>query len=172
MAMLRTAMQAWCRGGHAPSTVVPQINELMHASLDEGMFITACFLNLNRRTGQLRYVNCGHNPAIVRRADGTLEYLDRGGGPPLGVIETLNPPAESTMLFPGDLLVLYTDGIPEAFSPHDKLMGMDLLYQAIHQGQGDPQRTRDAVLETVNQHAAGRPRVDDQTLVVMGYGKA
>lgn len=172
MAMLRTAMQAWCRGGHAPSTVVPQINELMHASLDEGMFITACFLRFDRRTGELRYVNCGHNPPILRRADGTLESLDSGGGPPLGVCQDLNPPPETVKLQPGDMLVLYTDGIPEAFSPRNELLGMDRLNAAIHQGQGDPERTKAAVLETVNQHAAGRPRVDDQTLVVIGYGQA
>ena len=169
MAMLRTAMQSWCRGGHAPSTVVPQINELMHASLDDGMFITACFLNLDRRTGRVEYVNCGHNPPIVRRREGGIVQLDGGGGPPLGVCRELDPPAAAVTLERGDLLVLYTDGIPEAFSPRDELLGMRRLSEAIAQGAGDPERTKRAVLETVERHAAGRPRVDDQTLVVMGY---
>lgn len=169
MAMLRTAMQSWCRGGHAPNTVVPQINELMHASLDEGMFITACFLNLDRRTGRLSYVNCGHNPPIVRRRTGRMVPLDEGGGPPLGVCRELDPaPAELT-LEPGDLTVLYTDGIPEAFSPRDELFGMHRLTEAVHRGEGDPERTKRAVLAAIDLHAAGRPRVDDQTLVVMGY---
>lgn len=169
MAMLRTAMQAWCRGGHAPSTVVPQINELMHASLDEGMFITACFLNLDRRTGKLEYVNCGHNPPIVRRRGGGIALLNGAGGPPLGVCRELNPPADTVTLEPGDLIVLYTDGIPEAFSPRNELLGMRRLCEAIERGAGDPERTRQAVLEAVDHHAAGRPRVDDQTLVVVGY---
>jgi len=172
MAMLRTAMQSWCRGGHAPSTVVPQINELMHASLDEGMFITACFLNLDRRTGKLEYVNCGHNPPIVRRRDGGIVLLDDGGGPPLGVCNELDPPPSSFTLEPGDVLVLYTDGIPEAFSPRNELLGMRRLSEAVDRGGGDPERTRQAVLEAVDSHAAGRPRVDDQTLVVMGYRTA
>lgn len=169
MAMLRTAMQSWCRGGHAPNTVVPEINELMHASLDDGMFITACFLNLDRRTGKLEYVNCGHNPPIVRRRNGEIALLDDGGGPPLGVCEELDPPAATFTLQPGDLLVLYTDGIPEAFNPHDELLGMQRLSDAISRGEGDPERTKQAVLEEVDRHAAGKPRVDDQTLVVMGY---
>ncbi len=169
MAMLRTAMQSWCRGGHAPNTVVPHINELMHASLYDGMFITACFLNLDRRTGKLEYVNCGHNPPIVRRRNGTLTLLDAEGGWPLGVCEELNPPAGSLTLEPGDLLVLYTDGIPEAFNPRGELLGMPRLIEAINRGEGDPERTRKAVLETVDDHAAGRPRQDDQTLVLMGF---
>ncbi|MBX3402547.1 MAG: SpoIIE family protein phosphatase [Phycisphaeraceae bacterium] len=169
MAMLRTAMQSWCRGGHAPATVVPQINELMHTSLDEGMFITACFLNLDRRTGVLNYVNCGHNPPMLRRRGGGVELLNAGGGPPLGVSKDLNPPAASITLAPGDLLVLYTDGISEAFSPRNELFGLPNLAAAIDRGEGDPERTRRSVLEAVDRHAAGRPRVDDQTLVVMGY---
>jgi serine phosphatase RsbU (regulator of sigma subunit) len=169
MAMLRTAMQSWCRGGHAPNTVVPEINELMHASLDEGMFITACFLNLDRRTGRLEYVNCGHTPPIVRRRGGGVLFLDSGGGPPLGVCEELNPPVGAITLETGDLVVLYTDGIPEAFSPRNELLGMQRLAEAVERGEGDPERTKQAVLETVDRHAAGRPRVDDQTLLVMGY---
>ncbi len=169
MAMLRTAMQSWCRGGHAPSTVVPKINELMHASLDEGMFITACFLHLDRRTGALEYVNCGHNPPMVRRRGGGVEMLDGGGGPPLGVCTELDPPGGSMTLGAGDALVLYTDGIPEAFSPRSELLGMARLAEAVDRGEGNPERTREAVLEMVERHAAGRPRVDDQTLVVMGY---
>lgn len=169
MAMLRTAMQSWCRGGHAPNTVVPQINELMHSSLDEGMFITACFLCLDRQSGELNYVNCGHNPPIIRRRGGQISLLDAGGGPPLGVCKDLDPHPGSFTLEPGDLLVLYTDGIPEAFSPGNELLGMQRLIEAIGRGEGDPERTKRDVLETVIQHAAGRPRVDDQTLVVMGY---
>jgi len=169
MAMLRTAMQSWCRGGHTPNTVVPEINELMHASLDEGMFITACFLSLDRRTGALAYVNCGHNPPMVRRRGGGVVLLDSGGGPPLGVCKDLDPPAATITLAPGDLLALYTDGIPEAFSPRHELLGMERLVEAIKRGEGDPEHTKRAVLEAVDRHAAGRPREDDQTLVVMGY---
>jgi sigma-B regulation protein RsbU (phosphoserine phosphatase) len=169
MAMLRTAMQSWCRGGHAPRTVVPQINELMHASLDAGMFITACFLSLDRRTGKLDYVNCGHNYPMVRRSGGGIELLDSEGGPPLGICAELDPVSGSLMLAPGDILVLYTDGITEAFSPNNELLGMEGLVEAVERGGGDPERTKLAVLATVDRHAAGRPRVDDQTLVVMGY---
>jgi sigma-B regulation protein RsbU (phosphoserine phosphatase) len=169
MAMMRTAMHSWARRGIAPNTVVPEINELMHTSLDEGMFITACFLNLDRRTGKLEYVNCGHNPPMVRRRGGGVELLDAGGGPPLGVSKELDPPAGETTLEPGDLLVLYTDGIPEAFSPQHELLGLRRVAEAVERGAGDPERTKRSVLELVDRHAAGRPRVDDQTLVVMGY---
>lgn len=169
MAMMRTAMHSWARRGIAPNTVVPEINQLMHTSLDEGMFITACFVRLDRRTGELSYVNCGHNPPIVRRSGGAVELLETGGGPPLGVSRELDPPAGKATLAPGDLLVLYTDGIPEAFSPRHELLGMAKVLEAVARGGGEVEGTKRAVLETVERHAAGRPRVDDQTLVVMGY---
>jgi serine phosphatase RsbU (regulator of sigma subunit) len=169
MAMLRTAMHSWGRRRGSPQTVVSEVNSLMHASLDEGMFITACFLNLDRRTGELRYINCGHNPPMVRRRGGGVVLLDEGGGPPLGVDAGLEASAGVFTLEPGDLLVLYTDGLPEAFSARDELFGMANLAAAVDLGGGDPERTKRSVLEAVERHAAGRPRVDDQTLVVMGY---
>lgn len=172
MAMLRTAMQSWCRGGRSPSTVIPDLNDLMHSSLDEGMFITACFLHLDRRTGTITYVNCGHNPPIVRRRDGGFDFLDDGGGPPLGVCAELHPTSSSISLTSGDLLMLYTDGIPEAFSPRRELFGMPRLLEAIERGQGDPMRTKHAVQQALDQHAAGMPRQDDQTLVAMLYRTA
>ena len=167
MAMMRTAMHSWARRGIAPNTVVPEINQLMHTSLDEGMFITACFVRLDRRTGELNYVNCGHNPPIVRRSGGAVELLVSGGGPPLGVSRELDPPAAKATLAPGDLLVLYTDGITEAFSPRHELLGMAKVLEAVARGGGDVEDQR-ALLETVERHAAGAA-VDDQTLVVMGY---
>jgi sigma-B regulation protein RsbU (phosphoserine phosphatase) len=106
---------------------------------------------------------------MVRRRGGGVELLDAGGGPPLGVSKELDPPAGATKLEPGDLLVLYTDGIPEAFSPRHELLGLRRVAEAVERGEGDPEKTRRAVLELVDRHAAGRPRVDDQTLVVMGY---
>ncbi|MFO0858390.1 MAG: GAF domain-containing SpoIIE family protein phosphatase [Phycisphaerales bacterium] len=170
MAMLRTAMHSWRRGGRAINTVIPELNTLMQSSLDEGMFITACFLSLDRRTGVLEYVNCGHNPPIVRRRSGEVASLDGEGGPPLGVCEELCPPVASFRLEPGDLMVLYTDGIPEAFSPQNELFGMQRFVQSISEGGGDPELTRRVVLSAVESHAAGRPRADDQTLVAIGFG--
>ncbi len=169
MAMLRTATHSWRRNGHAVNTIVPELNALMQSSLDEGMFITACFLSLNRKSGTLEYINCGHNPPIVRRRSGDLTVLDDGGGPPLGVCEELNPVPCVINLNPGDLIALYTDGIPEAFNPHNEVLGMQRLTDAIQRGAGDPEQTKLAVLETVDQHAAGRPRADDQTLVAIAY---
>jgi sigma-B regulation protein RsbU (phosphoserine phosphatase) len=172
MAMLRTAMQSWCRNGRSPASVVPDLNDLMHTSLDEGMFITACFLHLDRRTGSIHYVNCGHNPPIVRRRVGGFDFLDVGGGPPLGVCADLNPTPASITLRLGDLLLLYTDGITEAFNPRHEQFGLPRFLAAIEQGQGDPIRTKHTVQQALDLHAAGMPRQDDQTLVAMGYRTA
>lgn len=107
--------------------------------------------------------------AALASGGGGIELLDAGGGPPLGVCKDLDPPAATITLAPDDLLALYTDGIPEAFSPRQELLGLRRVAEAVDRGEGDPQKTKRSVLELVDRHAAGRPRVDDQTLVVMGY---
>ncbi len=54
-------------------------------------------------------------------------------------------------------------------APHNELLGMEPFCEAVERGMGAPERTRQAVLDVVERHAKGRPRVDDQTLVVMAY---
>ncbi len=169
VAMLRTAVLAQRAAGLAGTRAAEAINALMCKALRPGAFITALFMSFKPETGQLEFVNRGHPPPLLRRADGCIRSLDVGGGLPLGIMEGAPTPPTETSLEPGDLLILFSDGIPEAFSPSGELFGMPSLMQAVETGQGDPERTKEAILRSVALHEAGRPRRDDQTLVLVSY---
>ena len=76
-------------------------------------FTTAFLAILNTRTGELSYTNAGHNAPILRRADGTLERFDKGGVP-LGILPDARFECGSTVIAPGDSIVIFTDGVVEA----------------------------------------------------------
>jgi serine phosphatase RsbU (regulator of sigma subunit) len=76
-------------------------------------FITLFHVSLDPATGMLTYVDAGHGMAFLRRADGAVEPL-RQRGVPLGVLPDAAYLAEKTRLDPGDTLVLYSDGLPDA----------------------------------------------------------
>ncbi|MEM9166468.1 MAG: PP2C family protein-serine/threonine phosphatase [Planctomycetota bacterium] len=169
MAVFRTAMAATARYTTEPKQTVPDVNAMLYESVEPGTFVTAFLVLIDPASGRGTFVSCGHNPPRLRRASCVIETLDGDGGPPLGILPTMEPFGEPFTMSPGDLLVLYTDGITEAFSPEDELFGTERLDAAIALGEGDPERTRRAILAAVDAHAAGRPRDDDQTLLVMRY---
>ena len=169
VAMLRTAMRAHRFFKRPASAVVREVNHLMRLSLEPGMFVTAQFLSIDLETGVVRCVNCGHQPPIVRGADGTARVVDPGGGPPLGVLDDLDPEAVEFVLNPGDTLVLYTDGITECFNPAGELFGSKRLTSAVAQGGVDAPAIVDSIGRALVAHARHRPSVDDQTLVVVRF---
>jgi sigma-B regulation protein RsbU (phosphoserine phosphatase) len=169
MAILRTAMHATTKNDRPPEFKVPDVNELLYEILEPGTFITAFLVTIDPQTGACVYASCGHNPPRLRRASGAIEILNQNGSPPLGLLPELKGAGDSFTMQPGDTLVLYTDGITEAFSPERELFGEDRLDQAIASADGDPQSVIDAVLRAVAEHTGDRKQEDDQTLVVLRY---
>jgi sigma-B regulation protein RsbU (phosphoserine phosphatase) len=126
-ALLMATMQASLRtvaGEDAPLDVlVPRLNRYACAhSLDGRRFTTAVLAQYEHGTGCLTYVNAGHNMPVVRRSDGTLEELDKGGLP-LGIESTAKYETGSTCLRPGDVLIFFTDGCIEAFNAKSEEFG-------------------------------------------------
>ncbi len=108
-----------------PKAVVGAINsELLHAISDPNFFVTAFYLSC-RKDGTIYYVNAGHNPGYLLRADGRMETIgENSGNIPLGVYKRSFRQSKDT-LHPGDSVVLYTDGISEARRGNDEYFGED-----------------------------------------------
>ena len=118
-------------------------------------------------TGELVYLNAGHNPALVLRADGTVEQLGPGGLP-LGLLPDASYRAERLVLGPEDLACLYSDGITEATSPGDEEFGLDRLAALLAVERGRPlAELMRAIDDAVVSFAAGQPQGDDQTVVLV-----
>jgi phosphoserine phosphatase RsbU/P len=122
--------------GQGPAQVLTIANNLMATQNDEGMFVTIFYGHYHVRTGELRFANGGHNPPFLVRKDDTMLLL----GPPTGPIVGILPDAKYTerreVLAPAELLVLYTDGVTEACSGEDVLLGEEGLRQILAEVHG------------------------------------
>ena len=134
-ALLMATFQASLRTVASSATpladIVARMNDYACAhSLGGRRFTTAFFADFNPATRALTYIRAGHNVPILRRAAGELERLEEGDLP-LGINPGTSFPSGSTTLVPGDLLVIFTDGVIEAVNEHDQEFGearlLDLL---------------------------------------------
>jgi sigma-B regulation protein RsbU (phosphoserine phosphatase) len=138
-------------------------------SLDGRRFTTGVFAELEPETGALAYVNAGHNPPILRRANGDFLMLE-AGGLPLGIERERGYECRSLALQPGDLLVLYTDGVVEAENENREEYGEARL-RAVLQSSGGAEApiVLERILKSVETFLGVAPQGDDITCFVMRY---
>jgi sigma-B regulation protein RsbU (phosphoserine phosphatase) len=122
----------------------------------------------NRREEQaLVYANAGHAPVIFRPAGGRARLLE-ADGVPIGVLPVSLSEDQHVPFGPGDLLIVATDGFNESFDPAGAMFGYERLLDLVDQVAGrTAQAIGDALYEAVTSFAAGRPRDDDQTIIVL-----
>ena len=123
---------------------------------------------LDARARTFTYVNAGHNPPYLRRSDGRVQRLDRGGMI-LGVLKTSLPYEQGMVsVREGDILLLFTDGVSEAMDKLGREYGEERLEATLHQAAG--QNAQDimlAIQHDVHRHAVGAAQSDDITLMVV-----
>ena len=128
-------------------------------------FVTLFMALYDPSDRSLRYVNAGHNPGILLRSD-SVELLP-SGGVPIGMFETARHVESRTALSPGDLVVLYSDGITEAVDAKDEEFGMDRLTRLLEEGRALPPNVlKDRIFAAVETFTRGVPQYDDQTVLV------
>lgn len=168
MTVTRTLIRSNLTGDFTPATVLQRVNSLLQVDSQNGMFVTSVFIILDPATGMLTYANAGHNLPLIRRANTRgVEILPRGGTA-LGVVENSNLVDHQVSMLPGDLLLLYTDGVTESFSPDNEAFGEDRLAQVLAQFKGRAVRALfDRLDEALEKFRAGVPPGDDITLVAL-----
>ena len=136
-----------------------------------GAFVTAFSLALDPGTGTLTYSSAGHNPPrLLRVRQRTVLPLDGAGTTPLGMFnDPCTHTEETVVLAPGDLVVLYTDGITEARSPEGEFFGTNSLDEILHAlpEPVTPASAVEAVARAVGEFAGTGPLSDDQTLLAL-----
>lgn len=168
MAICRTLLKAIALFEPDPATCVRQLNDLLSAGNDQMMFVTLFFAVFDPQTGRLDYVNAGHNPPFLANADGDLRMLEASQDMAVAVMEDMAFSNRSLTLAPGDRLIMYTDGMTEAFAPDGSEFGESRLADAIRDTRGVPGQkvTRDLV-EIVHRFEAGGDQSDDMTLLIL-----
>jgi serine phosphatase RsbU (regulator of sigma subunit) len=146
--------------------VVARLNKITCANCPSNRFITFFFGILDPKTGHLAYANAGHNPPMIVRASGQVEVLP-GGGPVLGIVPVAPYAQEKARLGPGDLLVIYSDGVTEATNTAEEEYGEERLAEVLRSRRDEPAAAIvDAVTDSLQQFTSGAPQADDITLVV------
>ena len=175
-ALLTASLQALSAGpvedGLPPDEICVRLSRLLHRRTPPEKFATALLAVLEPATGRLRYTNAGHNPGLIVRAEGEVQELGPTGVP-LGLLPAALYGAAEAMLAPGDLLVLYTDGIAEAASPDDEEYGLERIKQTCCRHRGEPCARLAAALEKdLETFARGVPFADDRTIVLARHRPA
>ena len=143
MGQLRIALRAFVSDGHAPDASMHRLNRLL-LGFDEPPMATILQAALNPSSLELSFVRAGHPPALLRRADGSVEQLDGSTSPPLGLFDDASFECSELQLRPGDTLLLYTDGLIERRGePIDQ--GIDRLRNALTAAPAEPEGCLDAV---------------------------
>ena len=130
-------------------------------------FITLMMAKVVPAGDRLYYVNAGHNPSLLLRADGEVLELE-SGGLPLGLLPGALFEADSADLVSGDLLCIYSDGITECASPEGEEYGMERLSAILRDRFDRPLGEIVAAIEAeTTEFARGRPQGDDQTVLLL-----
>jgi sigma-B regulation protein RsbU (phosphoserine phosphatase) len=172
MANLQASLHAQALATEMVAEVAIRINDLLVRSTDGNMFVTFFYGLLDRNRSTFTSTNAGHNPPILMRYDRRIERLE-DGGMVLGFLPEQKYAQQTATLKPGDILVLFTDGITEARDPNiekveDKLFGEEKLIQVIADHASlSAREIQAAILQAVTNHTKNTPQGDDITLVVI-----
>ena len=164
LAMMRTLIDEGLEGADLVARLNVQIGK--HAQ-PHSRFVTLFIGILNPATGEMSYVNAGQNPPLLRRGNGSYERL-RAGGMALGMFENATYMTGATMLEPGDVLVMYSDGITEAEDTFDQPFD-EAGVQTVVDGQGwaSAKELGWALFEAVETHSRERRLLDDLTVLAL-----
>ena len=148
--------------------VITESNSILAGESFNSMFVTLFYGILDTKTGEIQYVNAGHNPPYILKANGSVEVLPNSTNICLGVIEDYQYKGETIKLETGDCIVTFTDGVTEACSPSEELYGETRLEELLRTHGGDECKTIvNAISDAVHQHAAGAEQSDDITILIV-----
>ncbi len=168
MSVTRTLIRAAAPEYKSPARTLERVNDLLLANSQDGLFVTTFYGVLNLDEGILTYSIAGHNPPMISRHDGqTVEILGKGGIA-LGALPNIHLDEQITNLQAGDCLVLYTDGVTEAFNADEEMYGEARLERnlqmTIGQGASVLIETLEKDLDTFR---GSTPLSDDTTILAI-----
>src|SRR5712691_9970424 len=167
MAFLRASLRAATHIGYAPHISMTKVNYLLWESIERNQFVTAFYGILDTTNRTLAYSNAGHNPPILIDADGTARFEERGGVP-LGMFRDSRYYEYYVTIDPGQMIVLYTDGVTEAMNANDEEYGRDRLVDAVKRARHLSSRELiDSIHRDVIDWTEGRGAHDDVTFFII-----
>ncbi|HXT51807.1 MAG TPA: SpoIIE family protein phosphatase [Thermoanaerobaculia bacterium] len=167
--LLGASLEALAAGpievAHPPDEICLRVSRRLFARTPPEKYATGFAAQLDPATHTLAWANAGHNSALLVRAGGEVERL-AACGPPLGALPTAAYSTRETTLQPGDLLLIYTDGITEAVAPDDEEFGIQRLADVAQRQRALPlPELRREIERALDDFARGVPYADDRTML-------
>lgn len=168
MATFQASLRTLSPSGIGLAELVAGINHYSCSNSMGGVrFTTAFFAELDATTGDIVYVNAGHNVPILRKNSGAVERLEVGGLP-VGIFAETPYQTGTTRLEPGDWLVIFTDGVVEAFNPKDEEYGEPRLINLVSRSAASPPpEMLRSLLAELDQFVGNTPQHDDMTCLLL-----
>jgi len=168
MALSRIVVRVTAMWFKKPSEVISFANPIIANNSKTGMFVTLFYGVIDNETGTLTFVNAGHNPPLVlRKKTGEIEELTLTGIA-VGAMEDAEYTQQEIPLAPGDVMVLYTDGITEAVNDREEMYDLPRLIETIRKNSNaSAQEVADEIIRSVFAFSGTTPQFDDITLMVV-----
>jgi serine phosphatase RsbU (regulator of sigma subunit) len=166
MAAAKTLLKTHASRAESTAGIVSRVNRELATNNGSMMFVTLYLAILDLRSGEVVATNAGHDPPFVLRRGAPPELMTKRGGVPLGVAEDMDYGEHVFTLQPGDMMVVYSDGVTEAASPEGALFGRDRLATLLaKEGVATPEAVVRDVVAAAEAHEAGSAQSDDMTIV-------
>jgi phosphoserine phosphatase RsbU/P len=152
------------------SQLAEKMNQFLHRSSGANKYATFFYAQIEGGGRRLRFVNAGHNPPyLARGTEAGMEITElRAGGPPLGLFPKIQYEEADLELLPGDLMVAFTDGVPEALNAKGEEFGEERLKELVRGSRGcGAEEILAAISSQVRDWMGAAEQHDDVTIVVM-----
>ncbi len=167
MSSLHAAVHAQADIHDSLVKTISAVNRYLVDSIPANRFVTLFYAELDPQNGSLSFLNAGHNPPLIVHTGGTMEQL-ASGGLPLGIMTNADFREGRTKLYPGDVLVIYSDGVSEATNPNGEEFGPTRLYEVVARNlEASAGGIRDRIESALTKFCQGTPAADDITLVIV-----
>src|SRR5690242_21140781 len=167
MSSLHAAIHAQSASHDSLVATISAVNRYLADNIPANRFVTLFYAELDPVTGSLSFLNAGHNPPLIVHSAGTVEQL-ASGGLPLGIKRDAEYREGRTQMQPGDVLVIYSDGVTEAVSPTGEEFGATRLYEVVARNvNASAAGIRDRIESSLTKFAQGTSAADDITLVIV-----
>ena len=170
MMTAKTIIKDLAESGLSVNEIFTKANEKLCENNESGMFVTAWMGILDLKTGNLKFANAGHNPPILKRANGNFELLKVRAGFVLAGMEGIRYRAGELTLGKGDRIFLYTDGVTEATNVENKLYGEERLLAFMNQNSmAEANEFLPALKANIDEFVGEAPQFDDITMLMFDY---
>ena len=170
MMVSKIILQSCAMLGNSASEILTRTNEAVCSNNPEQMFVTVWLGILEISTGKLTAANAGHEHPVLKRVDGGFDLIKDKHGLVIGAMDGVQYKDYELMLYPGDKLFVYTDGVPEATDVENKLFGTERMLTALNE---DPDAAPDQILmnirRAVDKFVQDAEQFDDLTMLCMEY---